>query len=294
MRDAPSRTAEAVCLCRALDLRRAPDDRIVDDPLAPLFLGPASTAALAAVRASGPAGRVAERLSPGTVAFVLTRHRFIDDALIGAVERGIEQVLILGAGYDTRAWRFADLLGHRPVFEVDHPSTSARKAQCVARHRLEPRCVQVEVDFQRDRLESRLAAAGFEAGRRTFVVWEGVSMYLRRDAVKATLDALHALCGPGSELAMDAWFFHDAPDARSTLLRAAPNLLHLVGEPITFGIHPEDVGDFLARHGWSVADLATASELERRYVRDGRRVLPSIYVLRALRQPSGPGFGGSA
>src|SRR5262249_43732412 len=126
MRGRPSQTAEVVCLMRASDQRRPSAERILDDPYARWFLGPMSRAALASWEASGRGGKLAERLSPGLTAFVLTRHRWIDDCLRRALARDVEQVVLLGAGYDTRAYRFASELAGRPVFEVDFPATSRR------------------------------------------------------------------------------------------------------------------------------------------------------------------------
>src|SRR5262249_19775512 len=88
--NAPSQTAEAVCLMRATEQRRAPAERIVDDPYAKLFLGRLSRAALASWEASGTLGNLAERLSPGLTAYVLARHRFIDDRLGEALAGGVE------------------------------------------------------------------------------------------------------------------------------------------------------------------------------------------------------------
>lgn len=289
--NAPSQTAEAVCLMRATDQRHAAAHRIIDDPYARLFLGPLARAALASWEVSGTLGDLAERLSPGLTAYVLTRHRFIDDRLRRALKGGVEQLVLLGAGYDSRAYRFAAELDGRPVFEVDYPATSRRKARILARRAtmLPGSDVRrIEIDFEVDSLAARLRAAGFRAGRRTFFVWEGVSMYLTRAAVKDTLGAVHAMSAAGSELAMDFWYFLDAPDLLSTAYRMSANLLSLLGEPVAFGIHPEDVGAFLARLGYRVADLADAAELERRYLGDGRHVVPGSYLVHAIRTRSAP------
>src|SRR4029077_17138079 len=95
---------------RASDQRRPPGKRILDDPYARWFLGPMSRAALATWEASGRWGRLAERLSPRRTAWVLARHGGIADCLAGALEGDLEQVVLLGAGYDTRAYRFAAVL----------------------------------------------------------------------------------------------------------------------------------------------------------------------------------------
>jgi methyltransferase (TIGR00027 family) len=284
MRGRPSQTAEAVCLMRASDQRRSPAERILDDPYARWFLGPMSRAALATWEASGRWGKLAERLSPGLTAWVLARHRYIDDCLARALDGDLAQVVLLGAGYDTRAYRFADALRGRPVYEVDLPATSRRKARIVAtRARELPRVgVQVvEIDFQTESLRERLAGAGFREQARTFFVWEGVSMYLTREAVKATLRTVCALGGPRSEIAMDFWYLLDEPDLVVTAHRMSPNLLYLVGEPVTFGIHPEDVGGFLDRVGLRPIEIAGAKVMEDRYVRDGRRVAPGMYLVHA-------------
>ena len=283
--NAPSQTAEAVCLMRATEQHRPPAERILDDPYAKLFLGQLARAALASWEASGTLGDLAARLSPGLAAYVLTRHRFIDDRLRRALAGDVKQLVLLGAGYDSRAYRFAAPLKGRPVFEVDFPATSRRKARILARRAAALPATdvrRVEIDFEADALEDRLRDAGFKKGARTFFVWEGVSMYLTRSAVKATLTTIRHITAPRSELAMDFWHLLDAPDLIATAYRMSANLLSLFGEPVTFGIHPEDVGAFLERLGYRVRDLADTADLERRYVHDGRRVAPGSYLVHAV------------
>lgn len=285
---APSRTAEVVCLFRAMEQRRDPSVRIIDDPFAHLFLGRSTTAALRAAIAAGPLGELPDRFLAGLSAFVLARHRFMDDALAGALARTgadrVEQVVVLGAGYDTRAWRFADALAGRPVFEVDFPATSKRKDDVALRSaKALPGTVvrRVQVDFLAETFEGPLLRAGFLKGARTFVIWEGVSMYLTRNVVKQTLGLVRSLCAPTSELVLDFWFLLDAPDLRAAAHRFSANLLHLLGEPVLFGIHPEDTGAFLAREGFELVDLAEPATLAKRYVRDRRAVYPANFVARA-------------
>jgi methyltransferase (TIGR00027 family) len=285
VRNEPSRTAEAVCLFRASDQRRPPDARIVDDPYARWFLGPLFRAALTALEVTGRLGELAEEYSPGLMAYVLARHRFIDDALVAALSQGrAEQVVVLGAGYDTRAQRFADRLNGRRVFELDFPATSRRKGQILAERSKELPQVdlqRVEIDFLTQKIEDVLDQAGFVRGAPTFFVWEGVSMYLTRNAVKGTLSTIRDLGGPGSELAMDFWYLLDDHSLLAAAHRAGANLLHLLGEPITFGIHPEDVGWFLERIGLDLIECVEAKELESRYVKDERSIYPGTYLIRA-------------
>ena len=149
--------------------------------------------------AAAAAGIAAVTSAPGwycVVALVPLRHRFIDEHLAAALDDGAAQVVLLGAGYDTRAYRFADQLAGRPVFEVDLAAISRAKAATIAKHSdefPETNVVRVEIDFETQALADVLADAGCEVGGLTFFVWEGVPMYLTRAAVKSTLDAVHAL-----------------------------------------------------------------------------------------------------
>jgi methyltransferase (TIGR00027 family) len=242
-------------------------------------------AALSAWKVNGPTTRLAKRLDPGGLAFVPARHRYIDEQLAALLDGGAEQLLLLGAGYDSRAYRFSEQLAGRPVFEVDLAPISQRKARIVKRHREELPAVdlhRVEIDFETQTLADTLGAAGFVAGARTFVVWEGVSMYLTRAAVKGTLLALHDLCGTGSRLSMDMWHLVDDPGPLGTIRRSAPGALSLIGEAVTFGVHPEEIGFFLERQGWMLVDVASNDDLVERYT-GGRPLDPSLYLLTAQR-----------
>jgi len=282
----PSLTAEAVTMARALEHLKPPSERLIDDPWAELFLSAPARRALRAWSGS-LTGRVLRRLGASGTTYVPLRHRFIDDHLLAALAGGADQVVLLGAGYDTRAYRFADELAGRPVFEVDLAAISRTKAATVDRNERElpdANVVRVEIDFESQSLEDVLPAAGFAVGAPTFFVWEGVPMYLTRAAVKGTLDAVHALGGDGSGIAHDMWHLVDDPGPAGTARRSAPGALSLIGEAVTFGVHPEDYDAFLGRHGFRVVDLALASELRTRYAPDTTAVVDdSLYVLAAER-----------
>lgn len=284
----PSLTALTVCLMRAREALRPEPVRVLNDPYARRFLP--WTWRLALRGAGDRLSQIEARYpgaSSGLSTYVVARHRFIDDALREALAGGVEQVVLLGAGYDSRAWRFADLLGGRRVYEVDHPATAARKRRILARGGDWPAVdrVQVDCDFAAQDFAERLLAEGFRRGRPTFFVWEGVSMYLSRAAIRSTLTRIEALGGPGAWLAMDFDYLPDGGDLRHTLWRSSPGLLHAIGEPVTFFLHPEEAPPFLRASGFDVVDLADPDELARRYVRDGRAPSPIMYVLTA-RAPS--------
>jgi methyltransferase (TIGR00027 family) len=279
--DRPSSTAQWTTLGRALELNR--DDRILTDVHAPVFLTDSSRVLLRALTVTGPVFRRAERFElVGLAASGLCRHRFIDEQLVAALP-DVEQVMILGAGYDSRAYRFATEIGARPVYEVDLPPLSRRKAAVVAsRSELFAHASvhRVEIDFRTQSLQTQLAGSGFVGGAPTFVVWEGVSMYLTRAAVDDTLTALAEVCGSGSVLAMDFWQRVGGAGGY-TFRRRAERAMHLIGEPIGFAIDAAAVGSLLEPHGFRVTDLAESDEMTARYATGGRRCDSGMYVVAA-------------
>ena len=285
--DRPSSTAQWTTFGRALELARPEPERIVSDVFAPVFLSATSRSLLAPLQAADGAVRRAERTELLSIAAsALCRHRFIDEHLLASLPT-VEQVIILGAGYDSRAYRFRSAIGGRPVFEVDLPPLSRHKAAVVeaAPDVFGHATVRsVEVDFRRQTLADRLAAAGFTTGAPTFVAWEGVSMYLDRDAVVATLAALASLCGPGSVLAIDCWQHVSGLRPYDQLRRLGERAIRLIGEPITFPVSPGDITVLLAEAGFDATDVAPAVEMTTRYATAGRRCDEGMFVLSAVRR----------
>jgi methyltransferase (TIGR00027 family) len=278
VRGLPSLTADAVCLARALEALRPPEARVVDDPYAHLFLQP-PTRALLSLAARAPAVRelIRTALPTDLAATITARHRWIDDRLLDALPE-TDQVLILGAGFDSRAWRLADRIGDRPVLEVDHPATARRKAACATKVGLTPPNAMT-VDLAQEPLADVLSRSPLRAQTRTFIVWEGVSMYLREEAVRATLTALADWAGPGSRIAFDVW----TPTRRPLLATgvAASRLgLVLIGEPLLFSIQPDEVGALLADTGWQIRGCEKVADVAQRW---GARTVDVLAVVEGRR-----------
>jgi O-methyltransferase involved in polyketide biosynthesis len=109
-------------------------------------------------------------------------------------------------------------------------------------------------------------------------------MYLTRAAVKATLDAVHAITGAGSVIAHDMWTLVDDPGPVGSARRFAPAALSFIGEPVTFAIHPEEIGSFYDKRGFEVVDIVTGDDLVARYAAGARALVdPSMYALAAER-----------
>jgi methyltransferase (TIGR00027 family) len=135
---------------------------------------------------------------------MLVRTRFIDDALARAVADGVTQIAILGAGFDSHAYRCAPLLAGTRVFEVDRPAMQAFKRQRVeeALGGPPPNLTYVPLDFRDEGLAEVLPRHGYDPGRRTFFIVEGVTMYVPEDGVRETLRFI-ASHPPGSSVVFD-------------------------------------------------------------------------------------------
>jgi methyltransferase (TIGR00027 family) len=263
-----SRTAEHNALFRALESGRRPGERVVDDPLARAFLDRRLRAV--AWLGSRPGGRTAvprliDRRWPGVRSAVVARTRYIDGAVRAAVAGGVVgQVVVLGAGFDTRAHRLTEL-AEVPVFEVDHPATQEAKRRALARARVAaPGTVAyVPCDFATTALAEAMAAAGYRPEVPALIVWEGVTNYLDEPAVDATLRWC-AGSAPRSVLIVTyvdrQVIVHPERYAGSDRLRAT---LARVGERFTFGLDPAEVPDRLADLGLRLSSDVAAPEFRR-------------------------------
>ncbi|SED32462.1 methyltransferase, TIGR00027 family [Streptomyces misionensis] len=262
---AASWTAVLVCQGRAVADGRAGTERF-SDPVAVRLLRDAERASVDEVRTGTPPKAWRERTAYEKVRacgeLLVPRTVAIDEALRA---RPTNQLVILGAGLDTRAWRLAGL-AHTDVWEVDHPASQQDKRARLAEAAPEPRAVArsvrfTPVDFAVDDLGAALDAAGHDPSAPTNWLWEGVVPYLTRDEVRATVAALAARTAPGSALVVN----YQSPSAR---VAAGQLLSRVLGDSITSGEpwrslwKPPQLAALLAEHGLRVVsdgDLLTVA-----------------------------------
>jgi methyltransferase (TIGR00027 family) len=201
---------------------------------------------------------------------ILIRTRYVDERMQRALNEGATQFVILGAGFDTRAYRFAEQLRGKKIFEVDYRSTQAfKKRRLVDVFGKLPEHVRfVEIDFKRDVLHDVLRAAGYEPGAKTFFIWEGVSYYLTEEAVRQTLRTIARESAPGSLLVMDF-----AEGAMIDMLRKLPHLSQHKysthwGEPWTYGLPDMREREFFRECGFEMRDILSliGREAAKRYL----------------------------
>ncbi|WP_079177942.1 class I SAM-dependent methyltransferase [Streptomyces mangrovisoli] len=249
-----SRTAVLVCQGRAVADGRAAPGRF-SDRLAARLLSTDERTPVDEVRAGTPPDGFRARTTYESVRacaeIMVPRTVAIDDALRA---HPAPQLVVLGAGLDTRAWRLPEL-AHTDVWEVDHPASQRDKRARLAEDGEPPvvaRSVRfAPVDLAVDDLGTALDGAGHEASLPTAWLWEGVVPYLAREEVRATLAALAARSAPGSILVLN----YQAPSAKATAGRLLTRLLGssvTAGEPWRSLWKPQHMAALLTEHGLRV------------------------------------------
>jgi methyltransferase (TIGR00027 family) len=213
------------------------------------------------------------------------RSRIAEDALSRAVERGIRQIVILGAGLDTFALRNPHSARQIRLYEVDHPATQAWKRQLLdeAQIALPPWLIFVPVDFERDELGENLVTAGFQPNSPAFFTWLGVVPYLTEDAIGRTLDYMSSI--PSSEVVFD---YMEAPEASSEEVRQLETerteQLKKMDERSVSRFEPAGMAALLRSHGFCAIEDINFQEIASRFGRAVQGLAPGyigVHVVHA-------------
>jgi methyltransferase (TIGR00027 family) len=198
---------------------------------------------------------------------VVARSAFSEQCLRDAIDRGVDQYVIVGAGMDTFAVREPAIASRIRIFEIDHPATQAfkRERTAFANHALPANLYFAPADFERDTVATALSRTPFDADRPGFFAWHGVTMYLTGQAIAATLESISGIAAPGSEIVFDYW---DAigfdPFKRSREVSDMFELVAGFGEPFVSGFEPAELGQVLAKHGFAlIEDLGPQEQMQK-------------------------------
>lgn len=214
---------------------------------------------------------ITARVLPGGYWYETVRTKAMDEVVLEELAAGADQLVILGAGFDSRAYRFREELEGKGAFEVDHPTTSRLKRERVTGifGELPEHVGYVAVDFEHDDLAECLRESGFDDRARTIFVWSGVSMYITEEAVRGVLDFVREHSGPGSAIVFD-YIFREFLEGDDTYFGASQlrRLVERQGEPFRFGVPEGEIGEFLDQHGLVLERHHTASDMPERYLVD--------------------------
>lgn len=257
---------------RVIELYYPEDKRLFDDPFALQLLPFGWRVFIRLAFLPGLRGMVLalrERRMPGSLGAILCRTRYIDDVLKRSLEAGIDQLVILGAGFDSRAYRIDGIENVR-VFEADLPGIGKLKKKRLEKvlGAVPENVTLVGIDFDRQSLSDVLRAAGFQPGKRTLFIWEGVTQYLTAEAVSSTLEFVSSASGAGSAIVftyvrrgiIDGT---DRPEWMQGFLAFAER----IGSPLVFGLNPAELEPYLFDRGLRLIDDVGATEYQELYLK---------------------------
>ncbi len=278
-----ARSADGPMMFPALEMHYPRERRITEDPYAIAMLSPGVRVVVRAARwrpLRALIGRSLDRQLPGLWGGMVARKRYADEAVADALEAGIRQFVILGAGFDTRAFRLIAPTG-AAAFEVDLPDNVARKRRILQRlfGRVPERVSLVAVDLETDDLAESLARHGFRPDRTTMFILEAVTQYLTDDAA----GRLFAFLGEAPARSRLIFTYIDKGFLDGTDLRGwEPAYRKWVEEDQVWrwGLEPAAVGGLLCRHGWIEHEQVGAEEYRARYFLPARRGLIAMDIER--------------
>ena len=218
---------------------------------------------------------------PGTYEYMTARTRHFDDLFIKALEENIPQLVLLGAGYDTRAIRYKDQIKDTRIYEVDASTIQIQKRKILDKTNIKipEQLIQVSINFNKESIGDILPKAGYNPTLQTCFLWEGVTYYLTEEAIRRTLSFIRESSGSDSTVAFD-YFYKNAISGETELYGANEIQMQVrkSGEPFLFGLNPEEISPFLLESGFEILKHYSPEEFEKRYLYDdGGRFFGRMY-----------------
>jgi methyltransferase (TIGR00027 family) len=227
-----------------------------------------------------------EKMAPGAAAFIAVRERYIDDYLKTELDAGLGQVVILGAGFDTRAYRIAGIEKTR-VFELDTPDTQEIKLDRIKKviNPLPAHVTFLPVDFNTQTLAECLQSSGYDEHLKTLFIWQGVTYFLTAEGVDNTLAFIASHSGPGSSVIFDYLYNEIFKDPNNSYAKSLRQAAKISGESYMFGIDRGQIDPFLVQRGFNDVLNVTLEDLKLRYFTGSNtgRVVPKDIAIALAR-----------
>jgi methyltransferase (TIGR00027 family) len=268
-REGPSQMAEGIAMQRFAESSKGKDERICYDPYAVYFIRPE----IIEFGKKHPEEAKelienTERFFPGLSSSIMARVRYFDDFVKKSIEAGMKQLVILGAGYDTRAYRIEELKENVNIFEMDHPNTQGFKIEKIKEifGSTPEKLVYVPVDFEKEKIGEKLIENGFISSKKTLFILEGLVMYIPPEAVADIFLFITENSAKGSTVIFD--YYPKSVVDGTCKLEIGQNIRnHLIkiGEPLQFGINEEEMENFLKEFGFSSIENVTSEDYKKVY-----------------------------
>ena len=281
-------TAQGVAKQRLIETIAGPEKSVINDPYADKFVIGSGVIKLMGHRLNV---WLSSKLAPGFHEHLISRTRFIDELIEKSAKEGIEQYVILGAGYDSRANRL-NLTPSLKIFEVDQPEVSDIKLSKLPKDlpNLE-NITYVNVDFSYQSLSEQLLTAGFDQTKSTIFTLEGVSQYITKEAVSSTIQELSSITKDARSIFFMSYVDellnkdpaacfgkgYPNPSKKANLIQ---NLSAKVGEPWISFYRAEEVESILEENGYSMKENVTLEDLNSLYFSPVGRALPENQIFK--------------
>ena len=281
-------TAQGVAKQRLIETIAGPEKSVINDPYADKFVIGSGVIKLMGHRLNV---WLTSKLAPGFHEHLISRTRFIDDLIEKSAKEGVQQYVILGAGYDSRANRL-NLPPSLKIFEVDQPEVSDIKLSKLPKDlpNLE-NITYVNVDFSYQSLSEQLLTAGFDQTKSTIFTLEGVSQYITKEAVSSTIQELSLITKDARSIFFMSYVDellkkdpaacfgkgYPNPSKKANLIQT---LSAKVGEPWISFYRDEEVESILAENGYAIKENVTLEDLNSLYFSPVGRVLPENQIFK--------------
>ena len=264
-----SRTAEFTCMIRASSFYENMDQYKSDDYIAPILI---PKFFLPVIKIGMIRNFFKKIFFPkGMYEYVIARTKFIDSVFQNALKHNFDQILIFGAGFDSRGIRFSNSNNKTEIFELDAPITQTAKINQLKNRDIETKknINYVSIDFNKDSLEDILLKSGFIKNKKSLYILEGLTMYLDPEAVANTFNVINKFAGNGSEVVFD--YVYKSVLREESLYYGESEVFKGVkdrGEPWSFGIEKGEIKAFLEDNNLNLIQNFNSNDLEKEFFYD--------------------------
>ena len=269
----PSETALFAALRRTIANKEFKSGKLGPDDLAEYFLPPHFRFFLKFKRIRGKIKNKLNGLLPGLNEYMIARTAFFDRLFLDALKNKTPQIVLLGAGYDSRAYRFAKLNQGTRIFELDAPPTQDRKKKCIRKAQIDisENVTFVPINFNQESIKNKLEKAGYKHDQNTLFIWEGVSYYLELESVETTLEFVRQASHEETFIGFD-YTTSISDDNMDNFygVREFTQAMnhHHANEELMFSIDDSKTASFLEKRGLKIVSHLDNKEIERTFLLD--------------------------
>jgi methyltransferase (TIGR00027 family) len=210
-----------------------------------------------------------QKMTPGAYEYLIARTAYFDEKFKEGLQQNVSQIVLLGSGYDSRAYRFANLNKSTQIYELDAQTTQERKLQLLSKAEIDvpDNVTMIPINFNKDSIEEALRNHGYNNDASTLILWEGVSMYLEPDAVEATLDFVS---GNNKNTIVFDYITSVTEDNTGSLYGVKQFMetwtKHREGEPFRFSVEEQTIERLLNQHGLKLIDSMDSNDIHNAYL----------------------------